>query len=715
MDTHLLARAAGCALSVGLASSAGAQCEIAKLVASDAQPDAGLGHSIAVAGERVLVGASSHGAAGAAYLFDLSTGVELYRVAPADLAPDAQFGSAVALSEGYAVVAAVLDAPLGQGSGSVYVFDAATGQELHKLVPSDGGVFDLFGISLAISGPTVAVGADGYDNGPADSGAAYLFDAASGIELALLLASDPEANDRFGGSVAIDGDRVLVGAWNKTVGARTAAGAAYLFDTSTGHELARWTASDGGSWDYFGQAVALAAGRGLVGAPRSDALGINSGAAYLFDVATGAELAKVTASDGASHDFFGQAVALDGDLAAIGAPFHDGAGAESGRAYVLDVSGAPAEILQLVPADAAIDDTFGVGIDVSGTRVVAGAAGHDGRAPGAGAAYAFVVAGSDCNGNGIADGCDVAGGASLDGNGNGIPDECEPVTWRRSPVNGHWYALTIASNWAQAEQRAREWGGHLATVRSSAEDGWIGATFGVLDVHIGYTDVFVEGTFEWISGEPAGYESWAAGQPDGQPGAADFCVRGAGGGWRDEAGSNVAAGLAEVESADCDADLVPDVYEIARGLEADWNGDGVPDSCVPASYCPANVNSSGAAASIGALGSPEIADDDFTLVARDAAANEFGYFLMSLSTGFVPLFGGSEGNLCLGAPVVRINKPPSGDVVFSGPSGTLAFQLSLGNLPQGSVLHPGDVWHFQCWFRDGASSNTSDAITVLFR
>ncbi len=139
---------------------------------------------------------------------------------------------------------------------------------------------------------------------------------------------------------------------------------------------------------------------------------------------------------------------------------------------------------------------------------------------------------------------------------------------------------------------------------------------------------------------------------------------------------------------------------------------------IGATYCVANPNSSGLPASIAAFGSVVIADNDVTLVTTDVAANQFGYFLMSMNQGFVPLFGGSSGNLCLNHPIVRLSHAPGG-VLNSGPKGVMLFPMDLTALPQNTVFMPGETWNFQLWFRDvvGANftSNTSDGLSITWQ
>lgn len=135
----------------------------------------------------------------------------------------------------------------------------------------------------------------------------------------------------------------------------------------------------------------------------------------------------------------------------------------------------------------------------------------------------------------------------------------------------------------------------------------------------------------------------------------------------------------------------------------------VPAAAFP-NYCTATLNSTGNAASISASGSSKIEDDDLTLTATALPQNELGYFLMSQSTDFVPLFGGSSGNLCLGAPQYRF----SHHVLSSGAGGQMTFAVDNQDLPPGSAFSPGDTWFFQLWYRDGNTSNTTDGVQVDF-
>ena len=204
--------------------------ELLKLTASDAADLDVFGYSVAISGNTAIVGAINDDARhGAAYLFDVSTGEELFKLTASDpgtgnLANNL-FGHSVAISGNTAIVAA----PRGI-DGPAYVFDVTTGQELFKLTDSDPAVFDQFAQSVAIGGNVALVGAVGNDgvctNDPScNSGLAWLFDVTTGQRLLKFTASDAASSDLFGWSVALNDKTALVGA----IGGNSGTGSAYLF------------------------------------------------------------------------------------------------------------------------------------------------------------------------------------------------------------------------------------------------------------------------------------------------------------------------------------------------------------------------------------------------------------------------------------------------------------------------------------------------------
>jgi hypothetical protein len=212
--------------------------------------------------------------------------------------------------------------------------------EWAKLTASDGATGDRFGHSVASSGDTVIVGAIGDTD---YAGSAYVFQRNAGGpgnwgQVAKLTASDGAAGDRFGMSVSISGDTVVVGARLDDDNGDDS-GSAYLFERDEGGpgnwgQVVKLTASDGSFWAIFGVSVSISGETAVVGART-----LSNGSAYLFERDAGGagnwgEVAKLTASDGALNDDFGTAVSIGGNTIVIGAYADDDNGEDSGSAYV---------------------------------------------------------------------------------------------------------------------------------------------------------------------------------------------------------------------------------------------------------------------------------------------------------------------------------------------------------------------------------------------
>jgi len=329
-------------------SATPAQAQETKLTADDAAEFDEFSRSVALSGNTALVGAwrddDAGNASGSAYLFGITTGNQLFKLTASDAAVLDGFGVSVALSGNTALVGAAWDNDGGSDSGSAYLFDITTGNQLAKLTAADAAADDFFGYSVALSGNTALIGARQDDDGGVNSGSAYLFDITTGNQLAKLTASDAAAGDFFGDSVALSGNTALVGAqWDNDGGSNS--GSAYLFDVTTGNQLFKLTAAAAAADDFFGYSVAISGNTALVGALGDDDGGIDSGSAYLFDVTTGNQLAKLTASDAAADDFFGNSVALSGNTALVGARWDADGGRSSGSAYLYTNIPEPSSLL----------------------------------------------------------------------------------------------------------------------------------------------------------------------------------------------------------------------------------------------------------------------------------------------------------------------------------------------------------------------------------
>src|SRR5215831_16114733 len=204
--------------------------------------------------------------------------------------------------------------------------------EVKRLAASDGVSGDDFGFSVAIYGDTAIVGAP-FD----DSGSAYVFQRnQDGTDqwgqVKKLTASDGAFLDQFGISVAIYGDTVIVGASNDKIGSNFFQGSAYAFERNQGGannwgEVKKLTASDGAQGDGFRRAVAIYAGTVIIGAFRDDIGSIvDQGSAYVFERNQGGannwgEVRKLFAPDGVESNWFGFSVAIYGNTAVVGTAF----------------------------------------------------------------------------------------------------------------------------------------------------------------------------------------------------------------------------------------------------------------------------------------------------------------------------------------------------------------------------------------------------------
>ena len=194
-------------------------------------------------------------------------GDELFKLLPDDGAANDGFGISVEISGDTAIVGAWMTDDLGTNAGSAYTFDIATGQQIIEILPIDGAAGDFFGVDVALSGATAIFGACNDDDNGTDSGSAYLFDATTGLQLFKLLPNDGAEGDQFGISVAISGATAIVGAYaNEDSGDWT--GSAYLFDTTTGVQIAKLLADDGPSTTPVPSRSHLAPHRTHPGRPR---------------------------------------------------------------------------------------------------------------------------------------------------------------------------------------------------------------------------------------------------------------------------------------------------------------------------------------------------------------------------------------------------------------------------------------------------------------
>ena len=283
----------------------------------------------------------------------------------------------------------------GDDSGVAYVFERK-GDEWHPgavLSASDANAGDQFGLTVSVSGETIAVGARLADGPAVDVGATYVFARRAGKwqQVKKLMATDATRGDIFG-RVSIDGDAMLVSAdLNDDRGDN--AGKAYAFEHQRGAwvEVAKITASDGMAGDEFGISLALKGSTAVFGAVGSNARGDDSGAGYVFERRDGkwSQLARLTASDGTARDIFGFAVAASNGTIVVGAPNHSGNGERAGAAYVFERRGDVwNQAGKLTASDAAPATWFGNAVAIGRDTIVVGML-RNGSGKRSGAAYVF--------------------------------------------------------------------------------------------------------------------------------------------------------------------------------------------------------------------------------------------------------------------------------------------------------------------------------------
>ena len=235
----------------------------------------------------------------------------------------AQFGNAVAVSGDTMVVGAQFDGTTASQAGAafVFVFDGANWNQQARLLANDGAVADKFGSSVAISGDTIVVGAFNANAPLSNGGAAYVF-VRMGTTWTFqqkLTANDGTADDEFGIAAAIDGETIIIGADHADLPANSAAGAAYVFRRigSAWTQTQRLSPTSGilAGGDDFGNAIAMEFDRVVIGASHDDTPLTAAGAVYVFSADGGGTYSleqKLSIGDGSNGDQFGFSVDIEG-------------------------------------------------------------------------------------------------------------------------------------------------------------------------------------------------------------------------------------------------------------------------------------------------------------------------------------------------------------------------------------------------------------------
>jgi hypothetical protein len=298
----------------------------------------------------------------------VSASLTEYKLTPDDGADNDNFGMSVAVSGNTVIIGAPDDDDNGDNSGSAYVFvrSGESWSQQAKLTADDGTEDAGFGCSVAIDGDTAVIGAAKDLENNNTSGSTYVFirSGESWSQQAKLIPDDSMPGDMFGWSVDVDDSTVVVGAYGNT----DSKGSVYVFlrDGSSWTQQARIDAGDDAMpGDSFGYSASLSGNSIIIGVPYDDDYGSNSGSAYIFlsEGSSWTEQAKLTPSDPIVEDKFGYSVSIGGDISAIGAYGDDG---YEGSAYVfIRDSGVWTQQEKLEPADNTSENYVGWSVAVS--------------------------------------------------------------------------------------------------------------------------------------------------------------------------------------------------------------------------------------------------------------------------------------------------------------------------------------------------------------
>ena len=372
-------------VSMSLSGYATAQTTTAQLKIAPRDPaeDKFYGVSVAVEENTSLITARDFSES-AVYFVQTDTGQQMLKLTPGDLGANG-FDDGVAISNGIAIIGSALDQVGPDSPGAAYLYHVASGQH-QRLIATDGEENDKFGRAVAISGNLAVVGAP-EDNGvDINSGSVYVFDVTTRAQLFKLTADDAAANAYFGSSVAISGNTIVVGA-PQADGVDLFSGTAYVFDATTGQQLFKLEGSDVGPDDAFGYSVAVSGDTAIIGNFLNG--GSSAGSVYLFDTTTGQQIARLNESQlghpGETFIQFGVDVAAKGDLMVTNGRVFDGTDL-IGRAYLFDLN-TGALIAELEAPQGADDLVFAFSVAISGTTVIAGDPYDADAGPDAGAAY----------------------------------------------------------------------------------------------------------------------------------------------------------------------------------------------------------------------------------------------------------------------------------------------------------------------------------------
>lgn len=521
-----------------------------------------------------------------------------------------------------------------------------------------------FGLAADMEASTIVVGAENDDEVMAESGAVFVF-RRNGVAWDLeqkVKAVAPGFEDLFGSSVALSGNTMLVGAaFDDDYGNNAGTVFAFERNGTTWTQTQMLVGGDTADFDGYGAALAIEGDIAVVGAPSNLAqTPLRTGAAYVFARSAGvwSLQQKLWPTDGATFDQFGSAVAVSGERVAVGAFLADPLGSGSGAVYVFVRSGTTWSLeTKLFPSSGDAGDQFGRAIDFEGDTIVAGAPLDEELAVSVGAAFVFTRTGTTWSEQQRLLSPD---GALSDEFGSSISISGQDLVVA-SPRHAHAQVRTGAAYLYHRTGSSWNLEQELLPVQSSPFDGGLFGTAIVID---GDT-VMGSDPSDTLAGSPSGAVHVFRDEPD--IGTA-YC-------FGDGSGTACPCG----------------------------NPGGAGEGC---------ANSTGAGAILEAIGSPSIADEDFFLSATQTLPGGPGVFFQGLNQvngGAGAPFG--DGLRCAGGSVLRLQ------TVAADSWGSARTTV---NLAVAGAATPGLALNYQYWYRDPATAgscsafNLSHATTVVW-
>ena len=380
-----------------------------QLTASTINADQDFGFSVDLDGEYAVVGAfrDEDGIileTGAAFVYHYNgaTWEETAKLEASSINSLNWFGWDVATDGDIVLASARRGDTFTTNGGDVTVFrlDGSNWVEEAILTPSDAVIGD-FGFAVEVDGNVAAVGAPGRSGTVGSEGAVYVYryNGVQWVEEDILLGSNLSVQSLFGSAIAIDGDRMLVSAFNADDSTSNQAGKLFIFD----YDGAQWNrtielqSNNSNNIANLGVSVALDGDWAVGGAPLDDTIQGGAGAAlvYQYDGSNWNFHSKLTASDGAGFFLFGSAVAISGNRLVVTADnWFPSGGVATGKAYLFEyneISDVWEEVESFVPAGVTQGASFGHAAAMQGDVMLFGAPEYDGTEDAMGAAYVYGV------------------------------------------------------------------------------------------------------------------------------------------------------------------------------------------------------------------------------------------------------------------------------------------------------------------------------------